>query len=73
MKKLTAHVQKNFKTVVKASSGFSYGPQRPNATSWQAQKWGWSSNQLGGCAYCQLGGCAYPAPWQLPLFLAYLA
>ena len=52
-------LQKNFKNLVKASSGFSYGPQRPNATSWQAQKWGWSSNQLGACAsHVRPHGCA---------------
>lgn len=39
--------QADTKQVVQAASGFQYHPERPNATGFAQQKWGWSGHNPG--------------------------
>ena len=43
-------LQENFKPIVKASKGFEYRPEWPDAKSFVAQKWGWTATQPGAWA-----------------------
>lgn len=40
-------LQEDFKDLVKASRGFLFKPERPEAEGFVAQKWGWSSDEPG--------------------------
>lgn len=51
-------MQESFKPLVVAQRGFSYKPERPNATEWAQQKWGWSGTRPGEL---QLAAARWPA------------
>ena len=40
-------LQEDFKPMVRRSSGFEWRPERPNATTFVEQKWGWTGQAVG--------------------------
>lgn len=42
-------VQADFRSMVVAQRGFIYRPERPQLARFEEQKWGWASEQPGGC------------------------
>lgn len=47
-------LQHDFEKAVVAAEGFRWAPERPNATSWMAQKWAWRGEAPGQWAELQL-------------------